>query len=498
MQKFTPNQKSILALFRKQVGQKFYLRELARKLKKDPGNLSREISVLVENGVLNKSSEGKVTYFSLSHVASKSEELNILDNLDIKKYMSNIEEDIVKLCQTLIRIPSASGENFEETIAEYIFDKAREFKLNPRIVAKDRKRPNLVIDLNSKSASKKPYFLFVGHMDTIGARDIEDWRYHPFSAHLANGRIYGRGAVDMKAGIACELYTMKLIQDLKIDLPVTPRILLVSNEEGGASALSVFHEGMEYLVEEGYVNGIGAIYGYGGSYKLGIGHRGVMRAKISVRGENVHTGSIKWQEREKGINAVTAMAEILLALENMKLPRTKHPSFKRHGNIITPGTMILHGGSAVSTVPDFCESVVEVRFIPGLNIQKVFHKVKEIAERIAKKRKVKIELERFVDIPAVSLSPSERIVRVVASSCKEVYQKKIESRGTGPANESYMMIKNGIPTVVCGPLGDGAHSDNEFVYTNSLVKTVKVYLLTLQKYLTGKHDLSYFDVFDWT
>lgn len=417
-------------------------------------------------------------------------DLDLLDNSNVKKYLKKIERDLVKLCQSLIRIPSVSGENPEETIAQYIFDKAKEFKLSPKIIAKDRKRPNLVIDLDNKSSRKKPRFLFVGHMDTIGARDIEDWRYHPFSAHIANGRIYGRGAIDMKAGIACELYTLKLIQDLKIDLPVAPRIFLVSNEEGGASALSVFREGMEYLVDEGYVDGIGAIYGYGGSYKIGIGHRGVLRVKIVVRGENVHTGSIKWQEREKGANAVTSMAEILLALEKMQLPKTKHPSFRKHGNVITPGTMILHGGSAVSTVPDFCESVVEVRYLPGLKIYKVFLKIKEIAEKLAKKCGVKVELEKFVDIPVVFLSPSEGVVRLVKSCCEDVYKEKIEVRGTGPANESYMLIKQGVPTVVFGPLGEGAHADNEYVRIDSLVKTIKVYLLVLLKYSSGKYDLS--------
>ena len=101
---------------------------------------------------------------------------------------------------------------------------------------------------------------------------------------------------------------------------------------------------------------------------------------IATKGEAVHTGSLKWQQKEKGINAVTAMAEILLALENLELPKTEHPSFVKHGNVITPGTMILHGGTAVSTVPDYCESVVDIRYLPGVEIDKVEQQVREIAE----------------------------------------------------------------------------------------------------------------------
>jgi acetylornithine deacetylase/succinyl-diaminopimelate desuccinylase-like protein len=176
------------------------------------------------------------------------------------------------------------------------------------------------------------------------------------------------------------------------------------------------------------------------------------------------------------------MAEILLSLENFELPKAKHPSFPRHNNVITPGTMILHGGSAVSTVPDFCESVVDIRYLPGINIKKIYHEIKGLTEKIAEKRGVKPELERFVNISAVSLSPSEKIVEVLSSACETVYGRRVTTRGTGPANESFMLIKRGIPTVVFGPLGARAHSDDEFVYINSLVKTIKVYLLTLMNF----------------
>lgn len=313
-------------------------------------------------------------------------------------------------------------------------------------------------------------------MDTIGIGEIDNWHYYPFSGHSAGGNIYGRGAIDMKAGIVAEMYTQAAIKDLGIDLPVSPRILLVSNEEGGSAATSIFDQGMEFLVGEGYVAGVGAIYGYGGSYNVGIGHRGVLRIKVTTKGEAVHTGSIKWQEGEKGANAVTAMAEVLLALENLELPRVEHPCFVRHGNVITPGTMILHGGSAVSTVPDRCESVVEVRYLPGLKIDEVYEGIKGIIEGIATKRGVGVELARFVNIPAVCLSPTEKIVDAVSQAAEAVYGQQITARGYGPANESFMLIKRGIPTVVFGPLGGRAHSDNEFVEVASLAKTVSVYL----------------------
>lgn len=480
MAKITSSQHQILEFFKKLPGQRFYLRELARKLNLDPGNLSREINKLVKSKALIKKSEGSLVYFSLN--LEKDGDFDpsyLLNSSKVEKYLENAEKDLISLTQSLIRIPSVSGKNPEEEIAQYIFDKAKRFGLKPQIVAKDRRRPNLVIETGQHRDSLNPNFLLLGHLDTVGVEEIDSWRYYPFSGHKAGGHIYGRGAADMKAGIACELFTLKTIHDLNIELPVNPRLILVSNEEGGSTSAHIFEQGMEYVIAEGFVKGVAAIYGYGGSYNIGIGHRGVLRVKITTHGKEVHTGSVKWQRKEKGKNAVTGMAEILLALENMKIPKTTHPSFPRHGNVVTPGTMILHGGTEVSMVPEYCESVVEVRYLPGLEIKKVYHEIKEIAEKIAEDRGIKVELERFVNVPAFSLSPSEEIIKTTSCACEQVYGRKITSRGYGPANESYMLVRKGIPTIVFGPLGGGAHSDNEFISVKSLVKTIKVYLLTM-------------------
>lgn len=485
MLKETPNQIKIIDFFKNHPGQNFYLRELARELNLDPGNLSRELNILHEQGQLLKITQGNLAFYSLRYWGSPSFSVdNILRSESLRNYLKKIEPELIKFTQTLIRTPSVAGVNPEEEIAQLIFDKAKSFDLTSRLIAKDRRRPNLIIDLEQKPDPSESFFLFLGHLDTIGPGSIENWSYYPFSGHVAGGRIYGRGAADMKAGLACELFTLKLIHDLKIDLPIIPRLLLVSNEEGGSTSTPIFDIGMEYLLEEGWTQkALGAIYGYGGTLNVGIGHRGVLRARVTTQGEAIHTGNVKLQGREKSANAVTAMAEILLSFEKIKLPPTKHPSFPNHSNVITPGTMILHGGTAVSTIPDFCESVVEVRFLPGLNIKKVYHQLKEMAEKIAKQRGVKVELERFVRIPAVSLSPSEKIVQVVATACEKVYGQKVSTRGYGPANESFMLIQKGIPTVVFGPLGGKSHADNEFIYTNSLIKTLQVYLLVLLSYV---------------
>ncbi|MCL5411789.1 MAG: M20/M25/M40 family metallo-hydrolase [Patescibacteria group bacterium] len=476
-------QQQVLGFLSNRPNEQFYLRKLAAALDVDPGNLSRLIQSLVKSGILNRQKIGNQVYFSVPNTLKTSEApiSNSLDYELIKQKLTEIEPDLIKLTQNLIRIPSVSGEHPEREIAEFILRFVRSYGLKAQEITKDVFRPNLIIDTDP---DRKETFLLVGHMDTIGVGLISDWEHYPFSGHITGGRIIGRGAVDMKGGISCAIFTLILVKELDLKLPYNVRLVLVSNEEGGSTDTRIFDQGMEFLIKSKQIFGKAAIYGYGGSYNIGIGHRGVLRIRIKTQGENIHTGSVKWQKRERGVNAVTGMAEILLALEKMSLPKMNHPAFPTHENVITPGTMILHGGSAVSTVPGECTTVVEVRYLPGLDINSIYTQIKETCEKIVKRRVgLTVNLEKFVEIPPVALSSEEPVVEALKEACQEVYEKPISARGTGPANESFMLINMGIPTVVFGPLGSGAHAANEFVYSDSLTRTVEVYLRTIEKFL---------------
>lgn len=454
----------------------FYLRDLSRKLDMNPGNLSRILRRMVSAGLLDYQTKGNQVHFALSATYERS----AVSPQEIAEAVRKNKDACLKFCQDLIRIPSVSGENPEEKIAVFIDRFARALGLRTQIVAKERSRPNVIID---SDISKKDSFLFLGHMDTVGFSSVDNWRYYPYSGHIAGGRLYGRGAADMKGGIACEIFLLKIIKDLRIKLPFNVRVILVSNEEGGSTARPIFDLGMDYLIKEGYIDGMAAIYGYGGTYCLGIGHRGVLRAKIATSGESVHTGSAKWEKGQWGVNAVTGMAEILLEMEKFKLPIVRHPAFPNHGNILTPGTMILHGGSAVSMVPDSCESVFELRYLPHFPVGNVYHRLKERAERICRRRRgLRVAFEKFVEIPAVCIPPEEKLVKTLQKACLEVYGRPVDCRGSGPANESFMLIERGIPTVVFGPVGGRAHADNEFLEIHSLEKTIRVWLETLVSY----------------
>mgnify|MGYP002379078959 CR=1 FL=1 len=144
-------------------------------------------------------------------------------------------------------------------------------------------------------------FLFVGHMDTVSVEDESQWSYPPFAGMIdeKTQRLIGRGACDNKGGIVCALYTLHLLQKIIDGKNMSIQLACVVDEESGACSPI----GVRYLLDQKLIAGDGAIYVYPGT-NVTIGHRGLLRLSINVKGENVHSGSVEWNKKIKGANAV--------------------------------------------------------------------------------------------------------------------------------------------------------------------------------------------------
>ena len=133
----------------------------------------------------------------------------------------------------------------------------------------------------------------------------------------------------------------------------------VADEESGASSAL----GVRYLLDEGHLPVQGAIYTYASDIVC-VGHRGLLRLVLTAQGTAVHSGSDTWSRGEVGVNAVTALAAILLQLEQLQLPYEPHPAFDHLGFTLTPGTLF-DGGEFESMVPAMATAVVDCRLMPG-------------------------------------------------------------------------------------------------------------------------------------
>jgi acetylornithine deacetylase/succinyl-diaminopimelate desuccinylase-like protein len=311
--------------------------------------------------------------------------------------------------------------------------------------------------------------MLVGHMDTVPAGDETQWIHPPFSGTVADGRIYGRGAVDTKGGISASLYALAALKEHNIPA----QLVCVPDEESGATGTL----GIKFLHKQGLLQAKGAIYAYSGRI-IHIGHRGLIRYRLTCHGESTHTGSEQWQDGESGANAVMAMADLLLRLESTPFVYSQKPYFDRFRTMITPGTVI-SGGTAVNIVPNHCEALVDIRTTPENDVDTVHPIVLEHIAAVEDLRGVTFDVEQINQLPAVMSAPDEAIFTTLSAVTNDITGEIPALAIAGPANEGYLLVEIGIPTVCgFGPHGAGFHGIDEHVEVNSLTETATIFALT--------------------
>ena len=232
-------------------------------------------------------------------------------NTDEKKLLSLVDKDeLISLTRDLIRIDSVirldedgtivNSENGAVAFIAGWIEKNLNVKPVVREVAPGRENIVVVIDFPGKG----PTLMFEGHTDVVSEGDRSLWKYDPFGAELEEGRIYGRGSCDMKAGLAVNLLTVKsLIESGTVG---RGRIVLgiVCDEEG-------MMIGIKDFIHEGHADGVDAcLVSEPEENQLCLSMKGAIRAIVRVKGKMAHGAMPR-----TGINPNTRMARVILAFE---------------------------------------------------------------------------------------------------------------------------------------------------------------------------------------
>ena len=248
--------------------------------------------------------------------------------------------DPVALTQQLVRVPSVSGTPGEQEILWLIADRLRDADF---VVHEDDAAPQRFLLAATATAADGPVLLIVCHVDTVPVGDPASWARDPFSGDAAGGRIWGRGASDMKSGLAAAL--VALLQSGPRGSPAA--LLLTTAEEVGclgATAATDDLAGLDVaalLVPESTDN------------RVVLGHRGALWLDLVARGVAAH-GSTP----QLGANALLAMARSLVDID-ARLPRGPGESILGP-TTINVGTMA--AGTAPNVVPDRATATVDIRF----------------------------------------------------------------------------------------------------------------------------------------
>ena len=245
------------------------------------------------------------------------------DYQDLFKQVDASQDEILSLEQALVRIPSVNTgvmpTGNETPVAECARDWLAQDGIGAEILESAPGRGNLISRLEGSSG--KAGLLFMSHLDVVPVEEEEKWRFPPFSATIADGRIYGRGANDCKALLTCQLMAMRMIK--RNGIPLNDSLILAScadEEHGGRYGFGWLADNhpdrlaAPLAVNEGGgtpIEAAGAL-----TYILGVGEKGRLQVEIDVKGTSAHA-STPWQ----GTNALYRLAQAVQRIEQYEPER---------------------------------------------------------------------------------------------------------------------------------------------------------------------------------
>jgi succinyl-diaminopimelate desuccinylase len=283
-----------------------------------------------------------------------------------------------------------------------------------------------------------PTVVLHGHLDVVPG--------HPeqFEPRIEGDRLIGRGAYDMKGGLAA---MMCATRDLAAQSAVRVHFVCVSDEESDEAEA----RGSDYLVEKGYTGDF-AITGEPTDLHIGIQAKGVLALRVEVSGTAAH-GSTPWL----GDNAVMKAVDVFRRIEAMPFTRESSEMFDRPS--VSLGRIM--GGDAMNKVPDHCTIDVDIRFLPGQSAKAILEEIAALPDT-----EVCVMLHRD---PAIVERDNPHVLLLAESIGGGAQPAEHISIGRDGASDIVSFLEAGTPGVEFGPVGSGHHGPDEWVSIESLV-----------------------------
>lgn len=377
------------------------------------------------------------------------------------------EDRIIEDLKDMVAINSVVGDETE--LAECIGGKLDQLGTDPRFqdVKDGRKNVYSVFQLNGDG----PLITFNGHTDTVPV--CEGWKEDPFTPTVKDGKLYGLGSWDMKAGLACALEAYRVLVQADPDLNGNIAYSAVIDEEG-------YSAGAKELLNSELADSTAILIGephFGTSDQpIPQGITGKVLYEVTARGKSAH-GFYP----ERGVNAIEDLAELVSQLDKIRM--IDHPDFGP-GNICT---LKFEGGykKYSVSVPDKSRAIINRLLVPGESIKSAVEDMEDLIEKTQLNSSIEVK-----SIPPsydpITQSPEKGIFKDVVENYRLTTGEKPElGYVKGIMDANVFVNRKNIPTVVFGPDGNGLHSADEYVNLDTLLPVTKVYLGAIVDFLNS-------------
>jgi len=397
--------------------------------------------------------------------------------------IDSMKNEIIRFLQDIIKIPSVTGQ--EKEVQEFIASKLKEWGIRYDMweINKDELLKNPLAERPKTSYKNRPMLvgivkgvgggrslIFNGHVDVIPPGPREAWRYDPFSAVVSNGYLYGRGASDMKSGVAAYTMAVKAVLD-----------------SGYMPAGDVY---MHYVVDEEFTsNGTlaalmrgysadGAVNAEASDLEVQPSVSGSMWFTVEVKGKTASMSRI-WEgvsAIEKGYKVFEAVRE----LYNMRLKTKKHPLYPDPRGALALFIGVFNAGTYPSALPDKAILKGRMGLLPRESVESAIRELRNFIHDYVKgddwlrNNLPEVKQEGYAGEGA-EVPVEHPIVQTLVNSYYRALGVKPIIRGHEGATDMRVLIKMGVPTVCFGPgTITQMHANNEWVRVEDVIKAVKV------------------------
>jgi acetylornithine deacetylase/succinyl-diaminopimelate desuccinylase-like protein len=386
----------------------------------------------------------------------------------IDEVLKRLDDDYtVKLTEEMISIPSVIGE--EETLGEYIREKLESYGLRTSVDMIEPGRPNVYGILEGTQPGK--HLNFNAHSDTVSAG--EDWESDPFRAVVKEGKIYGRGACDMKSGIACSLNMFRAVADSGVEFKGDLSFSSVVDQEA-------MDKGAWFMMKDPWwrrLDGVVLTYSYCGdeTKPIPLGLTGKVLYEVKVKGKAAHGF-----RPHMGVNAVEDAAKIISSLDKLNL--MNNPQFGK-GTICT---LKVEGGYEKYSVvvPESAKFEVNRLLVPGESVDYALEDMRMLVDSLNLKSDVTVGLKPPKYEPYIA-SRDEPLMVILDRVYRETFGRApLYEYAYGITDANIFQGEYNIPCIHIGPQRGNPHGANEYVKTEWLPPISEIYAKIALTYLS--------------
>jgi acetylornithine deacetylase/succinyl-diaminopimelate desuccinylase len=383
------------------------------------------------------------------------------------------------LAAAMIQCDTRNPPGDESAIVPLLTDVLRGLGGRVEVVEPKPGRMSLLAEVDSRAGSGgRPTLLVNGHIDVVPVIEAE-WSVPPFGGLVRDGRLRGRGACDMKGGIAAAIEGLRACIDAGVQPACDVTFHLVADEETGG------RWGTAALLERGRISADAAVVPEPSELGVCVAERGALLAEITVTGLAAH-GS----DPGRGRSAVADAARLVAVLHDADFGGPSHPLLGRP----TCNVGTIHGGTAPNIVASTCVMRIDRRILPGVTREAAIAELRSVLDRAGSgvdgDIDYRIDVMVFVEgseLKGTELEPEHPFAEFVRGACRESGHPGT-TRGLYLGTDArFLRNQLGIPTVVYGPGSmTVAHTADEYVSLTDLAAAARTFA-TLFATFDGVH-----------